>query len=130
MKRAAAALLIVLGAAPVLAQTAGMPEVPGRQMLRLDGVPPPGGLIWIELRTGPLPRGTVLHLATPAGEWSTALVPFGTQSWQGPTSYQVAIPASAAIAGHLELDAQITLPGEDPRPPRPEELTDITVLSP
>lgn len=129
MTRLAAALLILLGAAAAPGLGGGAPEVPARQVLMLDDVARPGGAIWIEVRTGPLPLGAVLHLSTPGGEWSTALVAFGTQGTQ-PARYQVAVPITAAKADRLELDAQIAMPDAAPRAPRPEELLAITVLPP
>lgn len=127
MKRLAAALLILLGAAPMAGLAGGAPEVSGRQVLMLDDLPPPGGAVWIEVRTGPLPKGAVLHLSTPGGAWSTALVAFGTQ---GAARYQVAVPATATAARRLELDVRIALPDEALRAPRPQELIGITVLPP
>lgn len=121
MRMRAGALILL--AATLVAAGGSAPDI----SLEVPEEQSSAGTIWLEVRTGALPLGTVVSLSTPDGSWSTQLTPFGTGRQALPLSYQVAVPATALTAGKLELEAEIARPGEAPRPPNIEELRGVTL---
>jgi hypothetical protein len=96
--------------------------------LPLPRAPAAGEDVWLQLRVGPLPRGTEIRVSTSDGVLVGTASPFGAPQSQGPATYTIPLPKAAIVAGSVRLRLDVDQPGLPGRAPRPGEILDATLI--
>src|SRR4051794_12528216 len=97
-RRAIVALLCVFAALAPGAVARGESR-PGVVELPLPRKPAPGEDVWLQLRVGPLPRGTEIRVSTADGVLVGTASPFGAPRSQSTATYTIPLPKTAIEAG-------------------------------
>lgn len=81
-----------------------------------------GEAVWLEIRTGPLPRGTEIRVSTAAGELLGTVSPFGAARGAAGGAHLIALPQGAVAGGRVRIRLEVDVPGKPARAPRAGEV--------
>ncbi|RAI37250.1 hypothetical protein [Rhodoplanes roseus] len=79
--------------------------------------------VWLQVKTGALPRGAEIEVATADGTPVGSVSPFGAATARQGASYTLPLPAGAGRDGRVTLRVKIQEPGAAARPPQAGEVT-------
>ncbi|MDC7789871.1 hypothetical protein PQJ75_14095 [Rhodoplanes sp. TEM] len=102
----------------------------GRVELVLPRPASPGEEVWLQVKTGALPRGAAVEVATEDGTPVGSVSPFGAAAVRHGASYTIPLPAGAVRDGRLTLRVEIEQPGAAARAPQAGEVTVTPVYVP
>ena len=125
-RKAVALLCACASLAPALA----LGESPGVIELPLPRAPGPGEEVWLQLRVGPLPRGTEIRIGTLDGALVGTASPFGAPRSQGPATYTIPLPKTAVVDGSVKLRIDVDQAGAPSRAARPGEVEGSLIFVP
>jgi hypothetical protein len=120
-QRIAVALLLAFSSFTLGAVARGQSQ-PVVIELPLPRRPAPGEDVWLQLRVGPLPRGTEIRVSTVDGVLVGTASPFGAPQSQGPATYTIPLPKTAIVAGSVRLHVDVDQAGAPSRPLRTGEV--------
>jgi hypothetical protein len=120
-RRAIVALLCVFAALAPGAVARGESQ-PGVVELPLPRPPAPGEDVWLQLRVGPLPRGTEIRVSTADGVLVGTASPFGAPRSQGAATYTIPLPPTAIVRGSIRLRLDVDQAGAPSRAAQPGEV--------
>src|SRR3954453_8179321 len=116
-RRAIVALLCVFAALAPGAVARGESR-PGVVELPLPRKPAPGEDVWLQLRVGPLPRGTEIRVSTADGVLVGTASPFGAPRSQSTATYTIPLPKTAIRGGERQVAPRCRSGGSaEPRGP-------------
>ncbi len=96
--------------------------------LPLPRAPAAGEDVWLQLRVGPLRRGTEIRVSTSDGVLVGTASPFGAPQSQGAATYTIPLPKAAIVGGSVRLRLDVDQPGSPARAPRPGEIEGASLI--
>ena len=83
--------------------------------------------VWVEVRTGSLPRGAEIEVGSREGVLFGSVSPFGVRAGMG-ARYTIPLPRSAIVNNQVELMLKVHEAGAAPRLPRLGEVEGVSLV--
>lgn len=85
--------------------------------------------LYLSVQVGVITRGTEIQITTPSGQQIGTVSPFAIRPGQPAGTYVFPLNPNMIQNGHVTVDLSITRPGSPARPPTPDEVPKVSIVT-